>query len=277
MVLRAFRRKLFFSSLLLFSVCGLGQDGLSATSSSSDVDLPIPVPTGILGKHDALALTEVLEHLKVVSVSPWVGMQGTGQIVYGSAQGPAGQTPYSATFSIIGSDRFRLDSQTVSGPMSIRIHKRIGKVQGGDGGVSSIPAETATLGIVQFELPRLADFSNANASLFAKEAVALDGATLHRVAYEFSSLSKAADKTAVTDLYFDAASHLLVKTAASILLEGTNNNRLLQVITYGDYRKVGSSLIPFRYTQTLGGQLQWTLQLSDVQLNPVLNGTFFEF
>jgi hypothetical protein len=78
-------------------------------------------------------------------------------------------------------------------------------------------------------------------------------------------------------MYFDPTSHLLVKTATAIALGGMRNTSLLRVVTYADYRAVGSSLIPFRYIETLGGQPQWTLQLSSAQTDPTLNEQYFQF
>jgi hypothetical protein len=68
-----------------------------------------------------------------------------------------------------------------------------------------------------------------------------------------------------------------VKSANVIHINGAGNNDFLREITYDDYREVGNVMIPFRYTQTLNGQNQWTLQLSEVQINPTAQATFFEF
>jgi hypothetical protein len=248
----------------------------SPPSESLDKDVPTPAVVGTLGQQDAGALSELVAHLKVVGAGPWAGMQGTGQITYGEDT-----TTYSATLSVLGGTHFRLDGQTQAGQLSIRINGNNGKIQEADGHQYPILPSTASSGIFQFELPRLADFPHASTSFLDRGSVSISGTLLHRLTYEIPAAS--ADNApmikgaVVTDFYFDPISHLLIKSANSIRINGAGNNEFLRVITYGDYRKVGDLMIPFRYTQTLNGQKQWTLQLSDVQLNPDLNTTLFEF
>ncbi len=242
-----------------------------------DKGVAFPSKTGILGQRDGTALSEIVEHLKVVGASSWTGMQGTGQITYGSED----STAYSATLSILGTTGSRLDGQTSKGQLSIRINGRYGKIQEADGRLYPIVADTAASGIFQFELPRLADFPDSTASLLDRGSCSVDGRAFHRLTYEFPTTGIKATThkrdTVATDLYFDPTTHLLVKSANSIHIDGARNTDFLRVITYDDYRKVGDSMIPFRFTQTLDGQKQWTLQLSEVQLNPALKTTFFEF
>jgi hypothetical protein len=216
-------------------------------------------------------------HLAAVGQVRWGGMQGTGKITYASGD----PTAYDATLSNLGADRFRLDAQTKKGPTSIRIHRFVGKIQGSDGAISVIPSTTAALGLFPFELPRFANSPGLASSLIDQGLVALGGTELHRITLELGSLgrnpvTKSID-TIVTDLYFDPTSHLLIKSVSSVLIAGSRPVKLLSVVTYGDYRMAAGSMVPFRYTETLEGQPYRTLQLSNVQLNPELNTTYFEF
>jgi hypothetical protein len=241
-----------------------------------DSDVAVPVKTGTLIHVDASAIQEIKSHCQVVGSTPWTGMQGTGQITYGTDSTSA----YSATLSINGDKAFRLDAQTLDGALSIKINGKVGIIQQGEGKPIYISAATAASGLLQFEMPRLANFPGQATSLTDRGSMAIDGDTLHRITTETPLTSNAADVSrdpVVTDLYFDSTSHLLIKSANSIRLEGAGKNEFLRVITYEDYRSVGGSLVPFRYTQTLNGQKQWTLQLSDVQLNPDLPASLFEF
>ena len=84
--------------------------------------------------------------------------------------------------------------------------------------------------------------------------------------------------SAVTaDFYFDPTSHLLIKSVCPVLMGAGHPVTFLSVVTYSDYRKVGTAMIPFRYTETLNGQLYRTLQLSGVQLSPDLTSQYFQF
>jgi hypothetical protein len=238
-----------------------------AQSSPPTLDVAVPVVTGTLGHIDASALSELTLHRQAVGSAPWIGMQGTGQITYGSDE-----TPYPATLTIVGSRRFRLDVQIPTGPISTRINGRVGNIQEPGGKTFPLAPETASSGIFQFELPRLADLQTSS-SVVDHGVNVTDGMNLHRVTIEQPLTHQ---KNIATDLYFDPKTHLLVKTANAIHPHGARIN-LLRVITYGDYRSVDGVMIPFLYTQSLDGQKQWTLQLSEVQLNPSIQSNYFDF
>lgn len=239
-----------------------------AYPQSGPTPVPIPVAINKLSQFDAPALSEVLEHLKVVGTSPWTGMQGTGSITYGDDK-----TSYSSTLTIVGNTKFRLDAKSTDGAISIRINGRIGQIQVADGKTYPLMPETAASGIFQFQLPRLADLQT-NSSVIDHGRTTVDGVSLHRLTIERPFA--AGRRNLATDLYFDSKTHLLVETTNLILLEGVPS-RLLRVTTYGDYRKVDGVMIPFHFSQIVGGQKQWTLQLSEVQLNPSAQSTYFAF
>jgi hypothetical protein len=204
-------------------------------------------------------------------------MQGTGTITYGS-QDPTG---YSASLSNLGADRFRLDVQTKKGLESVRIDGRGGKVQSTDGKISLIPSDVASLAIFPFELPRVRNLHGGLATLHDRGLVLIGGVQLHRITYESQTLDLPlkgrTQPTSSIYMYFDPATHLLIKTASLVHLPQSRPVGFLSVVTYGDYRKVDGVLIPFRYSETVEGELCRTLQLSDVQLNPGLDSTYFDF
>ena len=238
-----------------------------AYSQAGPTATPIPVATNKLGQYDAAALAEVLEHLKVVGTTPRTGMQGTGTITYGSDQ-----NSYPTALTILGSKKSRLDVQTSTGAISSRINNRVGNVQQPDGTRFPLAPEMAASGILQFQLPRLADLQTRS-SVLDHGVTVIDGMNLHRVTIEQQLSPK---KNIATDLYFDPKTHLLIKTANAIRPDGSQSE-LLRVITYGDFRPVDGVMIPFLCTQVLDGQKQWTIQLSEVQLNPTLQSNYFEF
>jgi hypothetical protein len=244
---------------------------------SLDAGVAIPNATGALGKQDAGALREITEHLAIVGSAPWLGMQGTGQVVYG-AEDP---TAYSATLSMIGSDQFRLDAQTNKGEMSLRIHGPVGKIQGTGGPAETIPPETATAGIFPFGLVRTLHFPARETSLTDLGLTTIGGVQLHRITVETPSVGRdpvtKARRTIAIDLYFDPATHLLAKSASSSFTAVGHSAKFLRVVTYSDYRKVGTAMVPFRYDESMDGQQYWVLKLSDVQLNPSLDATYFQF
>ncbi len=273
--------------LLLVMACVIAQAQSTPTSVEHippnsafgplDKDVATPNATGVLGHQDTAALKEVTEHLATVGSTPWLGMQGTGQIVYGSKD----PTAYSATLSTMGSDQFRLDAQTNKGEMSLRIHGPVGKIQGTGGPAEIIPPETAAAGIFPFGLVRTVHFPGRQTSLMDHGLTAVDGVQLHRITVESPSFGRdpvtKSRRTIAIDLYFDPATHLLAKSASSSFISVGHSAKFLRVVTYSDYRKVGTSMVPFRYDESMDGQQYWALQLSNVQLNPVFDATYFQF
>lgn len=162
-----------------------GQSAPVSNGAALDAGIAIPVSTGVLGQHDDAALKEIAAHLAVVGATPWLGMQGTGQIVYGSKD----PTAYSATLSMIGSDQLRLksrlDAQTNKGEMSIRIHGQVGKIQGTGGPTQTIPPDTAIAGIFPFGLVRT--LHSPGTSLIDHGLTTVGGVQLHRISVETPS------------------------------------------------------------------------------------------
>lgn len=244
-------------------------------SAPSSLEIPPPTTSVVLGHTDTGALAELLAHLKAVGATPWTGMQGTGQITYGDDT-----TSYNATLTMLGNTGFRLDADAQQGQFSIRINRNHGAIQEVDGKRHLILPGTAASGIFQFQLPRLANFPATGSSFLDRGMVIVAGQNLHRLTFEapLGVASKSGkQKIVTTDLYFDSATHLLVKSANTIRINGITNVDFLREITYEDYRQVGSLLIPFRFTQTLNGQKQWTLQLSEVQLGATQPAAYFNF
>jgi len=210
------RVALFVSRATLFAVCVTAAEAQSSLKLSES---PAPVTTGVLGRTEALALTEILDHLKVVGAAPWTGMQGTGTIAYGNDD-----TTYKATLTIQGSSRFRLDGQASTGALSIRINGRSGKIQEPDGKVFPLLPDTAATGIFQFELPHLSNFPDSASSLIDHGTSVANGQTLHRMTFEAPVVRSQSDtkkpKTIATDLYFDPKTHLLSRSANSIHIDG---------------------------------------------------------
>ena len=83
--------------------------------------------------------------------------------------------------------------------------------------------------------------------------------------------------TTVTDLYFNPQTHFLMKSANSVLGTRPSPEQMVQVITYEGYRAINGMQVASRYRQTLNGQILWTLQLNQIQLNQGLPQSDFHF
>ena len=162
----------------------------------------------------------------------------------------------------------------------MRIMRKAGQLQKPDGTLSTLPVDVALAGIFPFESPRRARFPEDSTSLIDHGMITLGAANLHRVTIEEKSVgisSSARANTVLTDFYFDSSSHLLVKSATFVPVPGARNVRFLFVTTYSDYRVVGTTLVPFRFEQTMDGQPLETLQLTTVTLAPTLASAYFRF
>ena len=261
---------------LAVTLCPAGHT--QSTHNPVDSDARMPARTGILGRGDAAALEEVVEHQNAVGAAPWVGIQGKGFLTYPSAD----LGPFNATLSILHGDNFRLDVETPQGIRSTRIHGSHGAIQDADAKYQQIQPETATQGLVQFHLLRLPSFPGPSLSLIDRGTTQIQGKSLHLITIE-SPLPKdaypigLAHSTTATDLYFDPSTHLLVKSATSVMVTGTHGQDFLRVISYSDYQKVGGTMIPFHYEESLSGQLQWTLQLTQASYETPLQPSDFIF
>jgi len=267
---------LILAVILAFESSSSGQSLPRLTVKQPDGEITIPVASGVLGQKDPGAIVELTNHLKAIGLSPWTGMQGTGEISFGKDV-----TSYSATLSNLGDDRFRLDATTKHGAMSIRVHGRAGKVQNGDGPILPIVPDAAALTLFPFELLRSTGFPRNQDSLIDHGLVTVGNVQLHRITLERQTFGRnpvtKSPETVVIDFYFDPNTHLLTKSVILTRITEGRAATFVFVVNYGDYHQVGGSLIPYLYTETMEGEPYWKLQLSNVQLNPSIPSTYFEF
>ncbi len=273
-----------FPLLLLASTClsvasGQGsapitQTATPVTVAAPSIPLPTPTPSGVLGHIDAAALKEVGAHRLAVGGLPWTGMQGTGQITFG-----ASSTAYSVTLSNFGPRAFRLDVTTPKGISSTRINGFVGKVQESDGTTTAMATDNCLAGLFSFELVRATPLSSPTLTLTDGGTSTIEGVVLHRVTLERATMghnpTTKQRQTVAVDLYFDPSTHLLVKSRAPVDIG--RNVRLVSDVTYGDYRPVGTVMVPFHFAETIDGQQYRSLQLSAVTLVPTLDSTLFTF
>jgi hypothetical protein len=259
----------------------LAQTDFTRVFGPVDRDVKVPAATGSFGHVDATALAELVDHIKAVQSSAWHDMSGTGKITY-----PLGDSSEvdDAVLTVLNADSYRLNVTKTQGSQTIRTIGGHGVIVDGDGKKQFLLPATAAQGFLAFPQLRVSTFPSSQTSVYDKGMLAVDGKTLHRVSIEHplgnasaaSSSAKGAHAPVgiVTDFYFDPVSHLLIESVASIKLSGLRSE-FLQCITYGDYRSVDGSLVPFRFEQSLNGQIQWTLQLDTIELNSGVKQTFF--
>lgn len=253
------------------------QISVQSTVNPLDVSVFTPLATATLGQQDTAASAEIAAYRSVIGGSSrWLGMQATGTIRFS-----ADPTEYNVTLSNLGNQRFRLDTQTPAGVESIRIQGRLGKVQIGNKPAAVMDPDTALTGIFPFELVGRVPPGAKNTALVDHGTVSINGTSLHWLTLELPSVawnpSSRSQGTLPVDLYFSPTTHLLIRSACYVILPGGRQVPFLSVVTYSDYRFVGTSMVPFHYAENINGQLYRTVQFSSVQLNPALSPDYFHF
>jgi hypothetical protein len=252
-----------------------------------DQTIPMPEIVGTAGQQDASALLEMTGFRTALSATQWDGLVASGKFtdIYGNLD--------QATLTLVGSSESRLDVTTAAGVQSTRIAGPYGSVQDVSGSIHALPPATALGGIVAFQNLLTPTFPNSAAIVVDQGQLQVSGTLLHRITIEtqaFPTLSVSTSATVsasapvspgpnlnITDFYFDPATHLLVKSASYLQLNTADRERYLIVQTYSDYQTVGGILVPLNFSQTMNGQPQWTLQLSNPTLQPSVDASYFHF
>jgi hypothetical protein len=255
------------------------QNDLTRVFGAEDAEIPTPAIRATLGQQDTGALQELIDYLKAVNLVSWNGFSGSGTFVAPATDGGNGDQ---ASVSVVQGDQFRLDVHTQTGIERTRIADTYGVTMDASGRRWPIPRATAKTGLFYFPRLLTSSFPTPTTRLIDQGQVQVAGQLLHRITVcEPLTNTQQTDtdptRLSLVDLYFDTTSHLLIKSAASIQLDSADRARYVQVITYGDYRAVQSGLIPFQIHQSLNGQAQWTLQLSDATLTVDTNSSDFYF
>lgn len=236
---------------------------------------PLPSTTGVVGKKDSGAVAEIRAHLLAVSSADWHSLQATGTLTY-----PEGDT-HAATLYLMGATYSRLDIEMGAGMRSLRVQGTAGRFQDERGNQGTLPPGTSCAGIIAF--PRV--WTNAAASsrlsLRDQSNYSEAGKSFHRVTMEYPIESAAGgglgNGTAATDLYFDLNTHLLAHSVDAVTFSGSMRQTFNRATAYADYKEFSGVEVPTTIKQYLNGQLQWTLQLNQITVNPALTTDTFSF
>lgn len=223
---------------------------------------PQPPVTGTLGNKDVGALTEIAAYLQACSPTSWHDIRGTGTLTF-----PSGDISPAQLF-LTSAMESRLDIQMSSGTRSLRVNSSSGRFLDEKGNQGSLLPETLSKGIVAF--PRIwAEAINSSRITFHDQGVFTGtGQSLHRITMEYPfAHASGFDATVATDLYFDPTTHFLVISVDDLRFQESPNRLFLRVTYYSNYQQLGGIPFPATIQQTLDGQQQWTLQISQLSIN----------
>lgn len=265
---RIWRRVLLHSIALSLLIA------MSAAAWCQLPTFPLPQTSGTLGTKDAGALAQITAQLEAVSAIGWHDLIGTGTLSY-----PAGDT-HAATLYLMGAGYSRLDVVMDSETRSVRLQSSLGAFQGKSGKLSFLLPGTARAGIVAFPRVWTDAVSSQMVSLFDRGPYTGTGQTLNRITIEYQLTPGTfthGDPTVATDLYLDPATHLLLYSVDNAQFVNSAGQSFLRVTSYGNYQKYAGVSMPTVIQQSLNGQLQWELQLNQLEVNTNPSAATFSF
>ena len=238
---------------------------------TADKDIPTPMHS-TKTQSDTAAIQELIDLVKAIGLTGWKGMVATGTVTI------AGDTtPHAAQLSVLGGTQYRLDVTRDAGTESTILNGDQGIFLAADGTRSSISSDIAALGLIS--IPRLlaTSYPALSTILTDRGTLTVSGSTLHRITLDDPSTDGTGNPWKTIDFYFDPATGRLTESVANVHLSTKDAALYILTTTYGDYRGAGLATLPYTYTQSLNGQLQWTLSLSSIDTATVPSPTIFTF
>lgn len=245
-----------------------------------DTDIPAPTFAGPVGAKDQAALAALKNYLKTTNTGSYQDITLDGNILTDTS---AGSVIEHATLVLEPVRRFRFDIQGQTGAVSTRIDGMAGALHRENAQVQLIPTETAFAGILISPWMLLDALDNPQVTVRDSGTASIQGQPLHKVTISrtpcLSSVCPNYLKRVQlnTDLYFDTRSGLLIKSVDDIRLSEASPAMALRVISYGGYKQVSQSLVPFEYSETIGGQRSWVFVVSTADFADPHDASFFTF
>ena len=260
----------FVLSLIVTSSTAAGQAGPSSSAMSS---LEVSPATTI----DSSALSVIANHLNAVHSGQWAALTAAGSITL------PGLASASADLTMSGSSQCILKLGSSAPIRSILSDGKTLRTVHADGSTTTMVEEAGLSGLLQFQLLRAADFSRRLLSLKDEGPVKVDGRAYLELSAVFlepnppSTISGSKPNTIKILFDFDPGTMFLARSVTKVKIPGSPNNLASLATTYSDYRASGTVLIPHAIAQTLDGQPQWTLNLTDVSLTAPVDLSLFSF
>jgi hypothetical protein len=238
---------------------------------TSDQDVPTPVHS-LKTTSDPGAIQTVIDLVRMTGVTGWTGMTATGTMTFAGSEDAD-----SVELNVLKSRRSRLDVQTSAGKESTIYNGSRGVFLSAAGARSSISSDIAALGLLAY--PRLlsSDYPRTTTILTDQGEVSIGGKMLHRITLDDPAEDGTGNAWKTVDYYFDSKTKQLVESVAFVHLSTADAALYTIETTYADYRTVGSATLPYLYSQSLNGNLQWTLQLNTVSLNVTPEASLFAY
>jgi len=265
-------RKLFIQLAPIFALQLAWSSLLTPELLSQEQSFPAPPVGGILGVKDASAMTEVAGFLEASSATGWHDLEGSGTLTF-----PAGDE-HSATLWLSGAQESRLDVVMDSGTRSSRLATTSGRFRDEKGNQTPVFPDTASRGIFAFSRIWAEGASTSQISFHDQGMLSVTGQSLHRITMEYPYVQASGFRpTVATDLYFNPTTHLLVFSVEDVRFMQVPYRLFRRVTEYSNYQTIGAITFPASIRQTLDGQVQWKLQITQITTNTNPPDSTFSF
>lgn len=276
------------ASTIVIAICCTSSGGIAQTAprlgrpfvGKYDSDYGLPLVEGKSGEKDAAALAELKEFIALSVPVSWSAVRFEGTISRGSGSSTT-QTPAEMTLAPYGG--FRIDLNEPTGTASARFLEFYGGYRNPAGIVNRFTG--SLLGGPFIDAAQLAQaIQRSDVSLIDDGIKTIDNRSLHQITLVMpirpessQSASSFSVQRAAWLLYFDPQTHYLFKTVRIGGHHGNSSNSSMQVITYGDYRKVQGYEVPFVFVETNNGQADMSFSASRVNQASAVHYSYFQF
>lgn len=266
------RRLLFLLQVFCYSACLTAQSigGPARVYGPSDGDIPTPVHS-TKPVSDVNAIQAVIDFVAMTNISGWTGMTGSGTITFDNRSGESDP----AHLEVRGSSGSRLEVQGSAGQVTTIFHGQRGAFISASGTRTSVSSDIAALGLLSFPRLLTPGYPRKTTVLTDQGNVTINGKALHRITFDDPSTDSTGSLWRTVDLYFDPSTKQLSESVAFVHLSSADPSLYTVETTYSDYRTVGNITLPYQYSQSLNGNLQWTLQLNTIVLSAPDKSLFF--
>jgi hypothetical protein len=183
---------------------------------------------------------------------------------------------------------FRIDAEVPGGTRSWTVHEGVvtSKTEKGHIFSTAVKATVPSSDAFPFETPlfpssiafphrQLATVSNnVDCGLTYKGIVQVDGRSVHDIELQLAAphVGTSPQTTArarIREVFIDTSTFQIVATKETL------PRNVVHELHYSDYRSINGILMPFSLSEHVGGQMMWTIQLSQINFNTGLDASSF--
>jgi hypothetical protein len=255
------------------------QEQANSSALEGDADLPYPVAQGQPGKSDPTAIAEIEACERASSLPAKRSLEIKGTLLTGKGNDTSGTE---VSLVMEGEGQFRMDIRDSEGQeRGMRMMGRTGRIIGGPPSIRP-PALGEFGDPLMFSMALKSIASGSNVAIVDNGFVVVGSERLHGitvthfVSSSANHLAKNMGPSQALALYFDPATHLLMKSVTVNHSLTDVTHQYLHVTSYEAYKQVDTIMVPTRYVQTVYGQRVMVLNATEVALSQPHGEAYFK-